>query len=164
MSKFSYDCSKCAAFCCIALGYEKSDQFPYDKPQNERCKNLNNCDECTIHDQLEDQSYHGCIAFSCHGAGPHLVKCYSKIDWKKNPQLTEEVYDKFHFLRAVFQIADVTCEALKTQNINPKGLAKEFFKMVATRQKIPMISDTKAVNDFTEAWNQKTRDFISRNA
>ncbi len=164
MSKFSYDCTKCAAFCCIALGYEQSDQFPYEKPQNERCKNLDSCDSCTIHDSLEDQNYHGCIKFSCHGAGPHLVKCYSRVDWKKDPKLTQEVYDKFHFLRAAFQIADVTTQTLKTKGLNPKSLTRDFFKMVATRQKIPMISDKAAADKFTETWDQKMREFISKNA
>ncbi|WP_135076174.1 hypothetical protein [Terasakiella sp. SH-1] len=127
MSKFDYDCSKCAAFCCIALGYEQSDQFPYEKPKNQRCKNLDHCDSCLIHDDLEEKRYKGCIAFSCHGAGPHLVSLYSKIDWKNDPELTEEVYDKFHFLRAAFQIAEVTLTTLQSRNIKTKLLQREFF-------------------------------------
>lgn len=163
MSKFSYDCSKCAAFCCIALGYEASDQFPYTKPQNERCKNLDACNRCTIHEDLEAQNYHGCIAFSCHGAGPHLTQCYSRLDWENDDKLKQEVYDKFHFLRAAFEIAETTEVALKSNGLNPKSLIKDFFKMIATRQKIPSISDTEASDQFTQNWEQKLRTFILKN-
>ncbi|WP_051609880.1 hypothetical protein [Terasakiella pusilla] len=163
MSKFSYDCSKCAAFCCIALGYEASDQFPYTKPQNEPCKNLDNCNRCTIHDDLEAQNYHGCIAFSCHGAGPHLTQCYSRLDWQNDPILKQEVYDKFHFLRAVFEIAETTELTLKNSGLTPKALIKDFFKMIATRQKIPPITNREATDQFTEIWEQKLRAFIHKN-
>ncbi|NVK18741.1 MAG: hypothetical protein HWE30_08605 [Methylocystaceae bacterium] len=164
MSKFDYDCSKCAAICCIALKFRKIDQFPYDKEQGERCRHLNDKNGCTIHNELEQHSCQSCIKFSCYGAGPHIIKCYSKTDWQNDPELTEELYDKFLFLMAMFKVAHVTEQALINKGLNPKGLLKDFFKMVATRQKIPKVSDHENSNVFTESWNKKMRDWISKNA
>jgi len=163
MSKFDYNCTKCAAFCCIALQFKQEDHFPYDKEKDVPCKHLDDCFSCTVHTELSERGYQGCIDFSCHGAGPHLTQLYAKEDWQSNPEKTQEVYEKFHFLRAVFEIAETTETVLKKNKIKSKPLIIDFFRMVGTAQKVPSVEDYAACNAFTEEWTRKTRDFIAKN-
>ena len=62
------DCARCAALCCVALAFDRSDRFAYDKPACEPCRNLGGDDRCRIYDRREREGFSGCIRFDCQGA------------------------------------------------------------------------------------------------
>jgi len=63
------DCSRCAALCCIALGFSRSADFAADKPAGTPCPQLAPDSSCTIHAVLPARGYRGCTVFDCFGAG-----------------------------------------------------------------------------------------------
>lgn len=69
-------CNECAALCCVALHFDKSDMFGHDKPAGQFCKHLAPDNSCKIHSTLETQGYAGCAAFDCKGAGQRVTTAF----------------------------------------------------------------------------------------
>lgn len=67
------DCSRCAALCCIGLGFERSARFAFDKATGERCRYLDACSRCAVHDRREALGLSGCVSYDCLGAGQHMT-------------------------------------------------------------------------------------------
>lgn len=70
---FAADCERCTGLCCVALPFQASADFPESKPAGRPCRHLGPDARCAIHADLPERGWHGCVAFHCAGAGPHLV-------------------------------------------------------------------------------------------
>ena len=68
-SELVADCSRCAGLCCVALAFDASEDFAFDKPAGVRCPNPTREGRCGIHAELRERGFRGCAAFDCHGAG-----------------------------------------------------------------------------------------------
>lgn len=66
------DCSRCAALCCVALAFDRSEDFAFDKPAGVPCPNLDG-NVCKIHDHLEEAGCRGCAHYECFGAGQRVT-------------------------------------------------------------------------------------------
>ncbi len=96
------DCSQCAALCCLALAFDKSELFGFDKAAGEPCRHLNNTAQCSIHSKLSRQGFGGCIQYQCGGAGQRVVQeVFSGQSWQSTPSLTEPMMEAFRAMRLV---------------------------------------------------------------
>ncbi|WP_339892927.1 hypothetical protein [uncultured Devosia sp.] len=82
------DCDSCAALCCIALAFDRSLKFSFDKAAGEVCRNLDGCHACTIHSSLSAQGMGGCVQFDCHGAGQRVTQdLFGGRSWRDEPAI-----------------------------------------------------------------------------
>lgn len=103
------DCSRCAALCCVALAFDASSQFPFDKAAGEPCRNLDVCGLCKIHDDLKSKGYGGCISFHCHGAGPRTTRdLFEGVSWQSDRALLSEMMEGFWIFAAPSRDAGFT--------------------------------------------------------
>ena len=101
------DCSRCAALCCLALAFDKGDDFAFDKNPGEPCRNLSG-HQCSIHDRLTAEGFPGCVAYDCLGAGNRVVQeVFAGQSWQKNPQLTRPMMEAFSGMREVHKRIDL---------------------------------------------------------
>jgi len=106
------DCSQCAALCCVLLPFDKSQAFAFDKAGGEPCKHLDACNACSIHEQLSDRGFMGCIAFDCHGAGQRVVQdIFTGQTWRDNPALMTRMGRAFYSMRRIHELLLLLREA-----------------------------------------------------
>src|ERR1700760_3571540 len=68
------DCARCAALCCVAFAFERSEAFADDKAAAEPCVHLDTCGQCAIHARRAERGYGGCVGYDCHGAGQWVTQ------------------------------------------------------------------------------------------
>lgn len=101
------DCSKCAALCCVALAFDKGDDFAFNKNPGEPCRNLSK-HRCTVHDSLISKGLSGCDAYDCLGAGNRVVQeVFSGQTWQKEPRLLRVMMEAFAGMREVHKRIDL---------------------------------------------------------
>ena len=77
MPDFLADCAKCAALCCVAPSFSKSDDFAFDKPAHTACPHLRRDHRCDIHAELVGRGFRGCAHYDCSGAGPRVTAMFA---------------------------------------------------------------------------------------
>lgn len=98
------DCSRCEALCCVLLPFDKGPAFAFDKPGGVACRHLGSGHRCTIHGQLAERGFAGCVAFSCHGAGQRVTKLLiAGRPWRGDAERMQQVEDGFRHLRQVHE-------------------------------------------------------------
>ncbi len=96
------DCVSCAALCCLALAFDKGNDFAIDKPAGLPCPNLDAGLGCTLYNRLEAEGFRGCAAYDCKGAGQRVVQeLFKGRDWLKHPDLAEPMMAAFAAMRKV---------------------------------------------------------------
>lgn len=98
------DCTNCAALCCIALAFDRSAHFAFDKPAGEPCRNLTSDNGCTIHAHLADRGFGGCAAYDCHGAGQAATALFGGRTWRSDPDVLAPMMDAFRRLRQIHDL------------------------------------------------------------
>ncbi|WP_419910895.1 hypothetical protein [Hoeflea sp.] len=68
------DCARCAALCCVALAFDKSERFGIDKPAGQPCPHLHASHRCTIHAARGQSGFAGCVDYDCLGAGQRVTQ------------------------------------------------------------------------------------------
>ena len=102
---FTADCDRCAALCCLAFAFDRSEAFGHDKPANSACHYLDRGFRCTIHAGLASKGYAGCVHFDCHGAGQRVVQdLFGGRDWKKEPALLAPMAAAFRAMRRLHEL------------------------------------------------------------
>ena len=71
---FVSKCENCAALCCVAFPFEKSEAFAENKDADRPCRHLSDKQKCGIHASRSELNYSGCIQFDCYGAGPRVLQ------------------------------------------------------------------------------------------
>jgi len=99
------DCSRCVGLCCVALAFDRSAFFAFDKPAGEPCRNLDADHACTIHARLGAEGFRGCMQFDCLGAGQRATALFP------DPGHTSELFDAFARMRRVHQLLELLVEA-----------------------------------------------------
>ncbi len=108
------DCSRCAALCCVALAFDKSDMFAMDKPSGAPCRFLGASLGCTIHDRREQRGFRGCMHYSCLGAGQRVTQeIFDGRSWKDDKSLLEPMMEAFRGMRLVHDLLLLMNEAAK---------------------------------------------------
>lgn len=99
------DCTNCAALCCVALAFDKSDLFAIDKVNGQPCPNLDKGGICSIHQNLEKQGFGGCVRYSCNGAGQRVVQeVFGGRSWQDDRDLLTPMLRCFSILGEVHDL------------------------------------------------------------
>jgi hypothetical protein len=97
------DCSRCAGLCCVAPAFARSADFALSKPARTPCPNLavgvpGAPAPCTIHAELSERGFPGCVTFDCFGAGQRIT---AWADWRVAP---DEAFGAFDVIRALHEV------------------------------------------------------------
>ena len=148
------DCKQCAALCCVALAFDKSPQFSYDKPAGVACKNLNSKGRCRVHETLASDGYKGCVDFDCHGAGQHVTQVlFEGRTWQDDPQILDPMMEAFWAMRRIHEHLLLLKEAKKlplTSDRHERLLQLENIlwpKEAWTLKSLAAFSDGPSLND-----------------
>lgn len=102
------DCARCAALCCVAFAFDRSEDFALDKPAGSPCPNLMADDRCRIHADLVGQGFAGCASYDCHGAGQRVTQeMFAGRSWRESPELAAAMFEAFRILRKVHALLDL---------------------------------------------------------
>jgi hypothetical protein len=94
------DCAQCAALCCVALAFDRSPLFAFDKPAGEPCANLGAKGRCTIHADRAAKGFGGCEAYDCLGAGQAVTQTlFGGKSWREDPALLGPMMAAFAVMR-----------------------------------------------------------------
>ena len=102
------DCSACHSFCCVAPRIMPEHGFAFEKPALVPCRYLlTQPFSCIIHEHLAEHRCHGCVDYTCHGAGPLLteyarVQGYSWAGLAPGERRRDELLERFLALHALF--------------------------------------------------------------
>ncbi|MBL4838236.1 MAG: hypothetical protein JKY34_11735 [Kordiimonadaceae bacterium] len=108
------DCGNCAALCCMAFAFDKSEQFALDKEAGVACENLNECGNCTIHEKLSKAGFQGCVNYDCFGAGQHVTQeVFGGKSWQDDPALKVPMQNAFRVMRHVHDMLLLLTAAAK---------------------------------------------------
>lgn len=108
------DCARCAALCCVALAFDHSAHFAFDKKAGEACPNLGATCRCRIHGRLAESGFSGCAAYDCHGAGQYVVQhLFDGRSWRGEPQLLAPMMAAFAEMKAIQEARLLVGAALK---------------------------------------------------
>ena len=108
------DCSRCAALCCVAFAFERSDDFAIDKAAGEPCRHLNRSGACRIYDTRLEAGFGGCIRHDCLGAGQRVVQeTFEGRSWLSEPDLLEPMSEAFATMWAIHKALALLSTARK---------------------------------------------------
>jgi hypothetical protein len=94
------DCAQCAALCCVALAFDRSPMFAFDKPAGEPCANLSAKGRCAIHAERMAKGFAGCEAYDCLGAGQVVTQdLFGGASWRDDPSLLGPMMRAFAVMR-----------------------------------------------------------------
>jgi uncharacterized protein YjbI with pentapeptide repeats len=134
------DCQNCFGLCCVALPYAESADFPSNKDGGEPCRHLGSSNLCSIHNELREKGYRGCVSYECFGAGQHVSQTiYKGEDWRKDPKRAEEMFDVFPLVQQLHEMLWYLKQALgleETQSFH-HSLKKIYEETVKLTKKTP---------------------------
>lgn len=106
------NCGDCFALCCTAFGFQRSADFPIDKPAGTPCLNLADDFSCTIHESLRPRGFHGCTVFDCFGAGQLVSQeLFDGTSWRDRPDTSPEMFATFSVVRQLQEMRWYLVEA-----------------------------------------------------
>ncbi|CAD6010338.1 pentapeptide repeat-containing protein [Agreia sp. COWG] len=106
------DCANCFALCCTAFGFQRSADFPIDKPAGTPCLNLADDFSCSIHDSLRGRGFRGCTVFDCFGAGQHVSQnLFGGTSWREQPDWSADMFSAFGVARQLHEMLWYLVEA-----------------------------------------------------
>jgi hypothetical protein len=109
------DCARCAALCCVALAFDRSHLFAFDKAAGEVCPNLDSCGRCRIHAAKARAGFAGCVDYDCLGAGQRVTQEVfgGGHSWREHPELLAPMLSAFALLRRIHELLLLLREAQK---------------------------------------------------
>ena len=108
------DCSRCAALCCVALAFDRSDKFAIDKASGEICRHLNERNGCRIHAERQLRGFSGCITYDCVGAGQRVThEVFKGQTWREDPSLLLPMTDAFNTMKRVHDLLQLLTQAAR---------------------------------------------------
>lgn len=108
------DCTRCAALCCVALAFDRSDLFAFDKAAGEPCSHLDSCGRCRIHEIRAQRGFQGCIDYDCLGAGQRVTQdLFGGRDWRNERALLRPMLRAFAVVRRAHEMLSLLGEAAR---------------------------------------------------
>jgi hypothetical protein len=99
------DCARCAALCCVALAFDRSDDFGADKPADAPCPHLDDGCRCAIHATRAQQGFGGCVVYDCLGAGQRVTQeLFAGRSWRDDAGLLAPMAEAFRAMRRVHEL------------------------------------------------------------
>lgn len=116
------DCASCAGLCCVALPFAPSTEFAIDKAAGEPCPNLDRAHRCTIHAELPQRGFSGCVTFDCFGAGQQVTQVtFDGSTWQTRPEIAGPMFAAFGVMRQLHEIRWYLADAAR-QDLPPGSL------------------------------------------
>ncbi len=108
------DCANCFGLCCVALQFERSADFAFDKAAGEPCVNLEEDFRCGIHARLRDSGFKGCTVYDCFGAGQRVAQeTYDGVSWRSAAGSAAEMFAVFPIVRQLHEMLWYLAESLE---------------------------------------------------
>jgi hypothetical protein len=96
------DCAHCAALCCVALAFDRSKLFAFDKQAGTPCAHLSARGACAIHGERERRGFSGCVGYDCLGAGQYVTQLlFAGRSWREDKALLAPMIDAFAIVREI---------------------------------------------------------------
>jgi hypothetical protein len=106
------DCARCQALCCVALPFDRSEWFGFDKQADVPCRHLGLNEVCSIHEQLAARGQAGCASYDCYGAGQRITQeLLPGLSWRASPQQARRLCAAFRQLKRVHELRFLLHEA-----------------------------------------------------
>lgn len=87
------------------LGFAASADFAEDKPPHTPCRHLRRDFRCSIHAELPERGYPGCVAYDCQGAGQLVTQItFGGADWRSSPALAPAMFGAFEVVRRLQEL------------------------------------------------------------
>lgn len=119
------DCTRCAALCCIGPAFDRSDMFAIDKPASVACPNLDAEHLCTIHENLEQRGFAGCVRFDCLGAGQRVTQeLFAGRSWRDDPALVQPMTESLRIMHQVHELLQLLQTAARLPLNNRQNLQR----------------------------------------
>ncbi|TGA97018.1 pentapeptide repeat-containing protein [Sporolactobacillus shoreae] len=133
------DCEKCFGLCCVALPFAVSADFAVEKNAGKPCPNLQSDFRCSIHKNLRQQGFKGCIAFDCFGAGQKVSQItFGGIDWHEGPATATKMYHVFPIMLQLHEILWYLTEALTLKASHP--IHRELYLALHETERLSQLS------------------------
>jgi hypothetical protein len=102
------DCTRCAALCCVAPAFDRSEDFAVDKPAGVACPNLTADHRCAIHADLARRGFRGCAHYDCMGAGQRVTQeMFAGRSWRDDPAIAGAMFEAFRRMRQVHALLEL---------------------------------------------------------
>jgi hypothetical protein len=141
------DCARCAALCCVALAFDKSKLFGFDKPAGRRCPHLGDRGTCDIHADRERRGFGGCVSYDCLGAGQRVTQdIFGGRTWLEEPDLLAPMADAFLTLTRAHRLLLLLREAeglplSSDEQVRREGLEAAIVAAGAGRAAVSFLED-----------------------
>lgn len=113
------NCADCFALCCTAFGFQRSADFPIDKPAGTPCANLTDDFSCSIHDSLRPRGFRGCTVFDCFGAGQSVSQnLFGGTSWRERPDTSAEMFRALAVVRQLHEMLWYLVEAAERTTLS----------------------------------------------
>ena len=110
------DCARCAALCCVALAFDQSELFAFNKPPGEVCRHLDQCGRCAIHLKLAKKGFAGCSQYDCLGAGQRVTQeIFGGATWLEQPSLLGPMSRAFSLVYRLHVVLELLDQARRLQ-------------------------------------------------
>ncbi len=130
---FRSDCSRCAALCCVALSFEKSQFFAIAKQAEEPCPNLAVEGGCKIHDKRKKEGYQGCIQYDCLGAGQRVTQeVFAGQSWQSDVSFLRPMVEAFRVMRRIQELRQLLMTAKKLPLNDKDGESLRRYEKILT--------------------------------
>lgn len=122
------DCTRCAALCCVALAFDRSLGFGFDKAAGVPCPNLSAKNRCAVYERRASLGLAGCGAYDCLGAGQRVTELFEGQSWRNgeetqswcdNEDVARRVFDAFRAMRRVHELTELL-RATETLTLPPE--------------------------------------------
>ena len=108
------DCAHCAALCCVALAFDRSRLFAFDKPAGRPCPHLSDGGACGIHASRAAQGMGGCVAYDCLGAGQRVTQdLFGGRSWLDEPGLLGPMTEAFLTVALAHRLLELLAAAAR---------------------------------------------------
>jgi hypothetical protein len=128
------DCARCAALCCVALAFDRSSSFAFDKKAGEACRHLTPADRCAVHGARAGMA--GCAAYDCLGAGQRVVQEV----FGGSRVRSAAMFDAFRVMRLVHELLLLLREAARLPLSSAQAAQRDAFEQALTAEEWTLAS------------------------
>ena len=108
------DCARCAALCCVAFHFDRSEDFAIDKAAGKTCPHLAGAGHCGIYGRRIQRGFRGCVGYDCHGAGQWVTQVlFKRESWLETPALLAPMTEAFLKVERARRLLALLREAAK---------------------------------------------------
>ncbi len=131
------DCANCVGLCCVALAFERSDDFAFGKQAGAACVNLEVDNRCGIHSLLRAEGMRGCTVFDCHGAGQKVSRsAFRDSSWRDSAETADAMFAVFRVVRQLHDMLWYLRDASRAVS-NSRPAIDSMYEAVDSLSRLP---------------------------